>query len=270
MGVRVYCWCQSNCGICCISEYILGSLEDCYDELGSRYQLPAYVLSAPTNLQLDSSDVDELPEKLSPTSKKRKRGSELPIRLQLSTGSVLRLTMRTNDSVLSVKQHVAATSGAAVNSVRLFFAGKQLTDSARLKDAGLRKNYTLQAVLSDVRFSKASLQVDTADVDVVEAPSSTEEQSAKSTLPDLTVQLSVNVEQLGLSSTRSEENREQTRTSTLHVTATESKVDREQVGTSSAGLFDTESEALAARDFPASSAVQNDLETSSGGLDTPL
>jgi len=257
---------------------VLGSLEDCYDELGSRYQLPVYVLSAPTNLQLDSSDVDERPEKLSPSSKKRKRGSELPLRLQLSTGSVLRLTLRTNDSVLSVKQHISATAGTTTDCVRLFFAGKQLADSARLKDAGLRKNYTLQAVLSDARFLKTSLQVDMADIDVVESPSSTEEPPTSDvmrTLPDLTGALAMSAEQLGLLSavlpmTRSEESREHIGTSTELVSVTKSLDNTEQIGTSVADLPDTESEVLATSDLPSSCAPQNDLEPNSGGLDTPL
>lgn len=131
-----------------------------------------YVLSAPANLQLDSSDVDDVPEKLSPTSKKRKRGSELPMRLQLSTGSVMRLTPRSNDSVLLVRQHVAAVSNIGVGGVRLFFAGKQLTDHTRLKDAGLRKNYTVQAVITDAaaRLSTTSLPLDNARVDIAELP----------------------------------------------------------------------------------------------------
>jgi len=259
------------CGI------ILGSLEDCYDELGSRYQLPVYVLSAPTNLQLDSSDVDELPEKLSPSSKKQKRGSEVPIRLQLSTGSVMRLTVRTNDSVLLVKQHVAATAGVNVKRVRLFFAGKQLTDSARLKEVGLRKNYTLQAVISDARFSKSSLQVDTADIDVVESLSSTEEPSSevKSTLPVLTGTLAVSSEQLGSSSaavptTGSEESPGQMETSMALVPVTESEVNTEQIGTPFAHLPGTESEAPAAGDSPTVSVLPKDVKTSSGGLDTPF
>lgn len=184
----------------CYLEY-LGSLEDCYDELGSRYQLPVYVLSAPANLQLDSSDVDEVPEKLSPSSKKRKRGSELPIRLQLSTGPVLRLTLRTNDSVLVVRQHVAAMSDVNVSGVRLFFAGKQLTNNTRLKDAGLRKNYTIQAVLSDAVLSKTLLPTGTPAVGIAELPPSAEEPpiEVRGSLLTSTEALTVSAEQIALS-----------------------------------------------------------------------
>merc|ERR550532_2810772 len=38
-----------------------GTLMDCYDELGNRYQLPVYVLSAPTNLIEESSENDNPP-----------------------------------------------------------------------------------------------------------------------------------------------------------------------------------------------------------------
>jgi len=261
-----------------LSGIVLGSLEDCYDELGSRYQLPVYVLSAPTNLQLDSSDVDEHPEKLSPSFKKRKRGSELPMRLQLSTGSVMRLTARTNDSVLLVKQHVASSAGITVNCVRLYFAGKQLSDNTRLKDAGLRKNYTLQAVLSDARLSKTSLQVDTTDVDVMDSPSSTEDPSSgvKSTVPDLTGALAMSAEQLGLSSTvvptadleGSPEQAEAPPTLVESVVLPE--VNAEQIGSSAADLSGTASELLPTSDLPSCSALQKDMETSSDGLDTPF
>ena len=247
---------------------VVGSLEDCYDELGTRYQLPVYVLSAPTNLQLDSSDVDDAPERLSPSCKERKRGSELSIRLQLSSGSTLRLTLRSNDSVLLVKQHVSAAAAVTVDDVRLFFAGKQLTDNTRLKDAGLRKNYTLQAVLSDARLSMSSLQADTAaDMDVTtETPSTNEEAccGVKSSLPALTETLTVNREQLGLTSAERPETRseEQTGTSTERVT------ELEQTGTSEADTRPAET--LATSDLPAASAPLQDVEASCSGVDAPV
>jgi len=244
---------------------ILGSLEDCYDELGSRYQLPIYVLSAPANLQLDSSDVDELPEKLSPSSKKRKRGSELPIRLQLSTGPVMRLAMRSNDSVLVVKQHVAAMADVGAAGVRLFFAGKQLTDNARLKDAGLRKNYTVQAVLSEAGLSDTSASIDAAGGDVQKLTSFTKEprSAPEHDLPTSTEVLAVSAEQIGTSvaavpTTESVENSEQVRTSAALVLSIEPGFHREHTGTSSAVV-----------DSSMSSALPKDVAGSSHGLDAP-
>lgn len=228
-----------------------------------------YVLSAPTNLQLDSSDVDEVPEKLSPSSKKRKRGSELPIRLQLSTGPIVRLTLRTNDSVLSVRQHIAAMSDVSVGGVRLFFAGKQLTDNSRLKDAGLRKNYTVQAVLSDAGLSKTSSQIDAAGDDVAELPSFAKELPVKlpGTLSTSAEAVTVSVEEIGMSvavvrATGSvEEDSEQTmKTSVPVVPETGSGSNVEQTGTPPAVVRDTESEFLATVDTPTSSASSEDAE----------
>jgi len=252
-----------------LSGIISGSLEDCYDELGSRYQLPVYVLSAPTNLQLDSSDVDEPPEKLSPTSKKRKRGSELPIRLQLSTGPVLRLTVRTNDSVLLVRQHVAAMADVDVGRVRLFFAGKQLTDNTRLKDAGLRKNYTVQAVVSEAGLSETSLGSDAARVSAAELPSFAEEPSS---VPQRTLPTSaVSEEQIGISvvavpETGFVEKTEKVQMSAAFVPSMGSGLDTEPTVTSSAVIPTTEP----AGDLSASSALPEDVDISSRGLDTSL
>lgn len=250
---------------------ILGSLEDCYDELGSRYQLPVYVLSAPTNLQLDSSDVDDVPEKLSPSSKKRKRGSELPIRLQLSSGPVLRLTMRTNDSVLLVRQHVSARADVDVSRVRLFFAGKQLTDNTRLKDAGLRKNYTMQAVLSEVALSVASVGVKATDVAVAELSSSTEEPSSErqlSSFPTTAVsEVEIGISVVELPGVRSVENSEQTETCATVASSTGCALNTELtgLGTLSTVVACTESEATAAL---GSSTVPKGSEVSSRSLDT--
>ena len=238
-----------------LSGIISGSLEDCYDELGSRYQLPVYVLAAPTNLQLDSSDVDELPEKLSPSSKKRKRGSELPIRLQLSTGPVMRLTVRTNDSVLLVRQHVAAMTDVSVGGVRLFFAGKQLTDNTRLKDAGLRKNYTIQAVLSGVGLSEACVGTDPTGADVAELSSELPSELQR-TLSTSTDMLPVSAEQVEISA------------AAVPTTGCVENVDEMQM--SAALVPSTESEELAVVDLPTTSSLPRVVESSYCGLDTAL
>ena len=255
-------------GIIAFIVSYIGSLEDCYDELGSRYQLPVYVLSAPINLQLDSSDVDEPPEKLSPSSKKRKRGSELPIRLQLSTGPVMRLTMRTNDSALSVRQHVASMTDVGVGQVRLFFAGKQLTDHTRLKDAGLRKGYTIQAVLSEAGLSETSLKVDS---DVAEMPSFSDEPPSKfaRTIPAETE--AVATEQVVVSAGDSPvvefvDNSEQMQMSAECVTSAGSALSTECTWTSSAVESNTEFDVLPVPSY----AVMKDVENSSCGLDTPV
>lgn len=195
----------------------------------------------------------------------------MPLRLQLSTGSVVRLTLRTNDSILVVRQHVAAMADVNVGGVRLFFAGKQLTDNTRLKDAGLRKNYTVQAVLSEARLSKTSLKRDAASAVASELPAFTKESCSKvkSTLHSST---EVSTEQVGIliaavPTTGLVDNIEQTGMSTALVASTGCGLSAEQAGTSSAVLPSTESE-VSTVDLPSSSALPKDDESSSCGLDT--
>ena len=46
--------------------FFIGSLLDCYDELGAHYQLPVYCLSPPSNLVKDNASVhNEALEELS-------------------------------------------------------------------------------------------------------------------------------------------------------------------------------------------------------------
>lgn len=125
-----------------------GSLIDCYDELGIRYQLPPYVLSAPTNLIEDRAN-SELTTEDTPARPSRSRGVELPIRLQLSTGKELRLTVRSTDTVQLLKRQVQSLEGIGASRLRLFFAGRQLTDRMRIKDAKIRKHYTVQVIVAE-------------------------------------------------------------------------------------------------------------------------
>jgi len=126
----------------------IGSLIDCYDELGIRYQLPPYVLSAPTNLIEDRGSSETAAEE-TPVRLSRSRGVELPIRLQLSTGKDLKLTVRSTDTILLLKRQIQSLEGISASRVRLFFAGRQLTDRMRIKDAKIHKHYTIQVIVTE-------------------------------------------------------------------------------------------------------------------------
>ena len=54
---------------------------DCYDELGNRYKLPEYVLSAPVNLHDEASEADTSPD----VGEEVKPGVEQPVRFRLTT-----------------------------------------------------------------------------------------------------------------------------------------------------------------------------------------
>ena len=121
---------------------------DCYDELGNRYQLPVYVLSAPINLLREGSgDMDNVPDDNTPPSGP---GVEVPIKLHLSTGRDLRLTVCSTDTVGVIKCHVQTLAGIDARRLRVFFAGKQLADRQRIDEVKIHRGYTLQVVVTEL------------------------------------------------------------------------------------------------------------------------
>ena len=84
-----------------------------------------------------------------PVRPSKSRGVELPIKLQLSTGKELKLTVHSTDTILVLKRQIQSQEGVGTSRQRLFFAGRQLTDRMRIKDAKVRKNYTIQVIISE-------------------------------------------------------------------------------------------------------------------------
>jgi len=123
---------------------------DCYDELGNRYQLPVYVLSAPINLLREGSEPD-MTAHMDDVSKAAPAGPsiEVPIKLLLSTGKHIRLTVHSADTIGSVKRQVQAAANIDARRLRIFFAGKQLLDRQRINDAKIHRGYTLQVVVAE-------------------------------------------------------------------------------------------------------------------------
>jgi len=123
---------------------------DCYDELGNRYQLPVYVLSAPINLLTEGSEPEKHPHVDDSISAPPTGPSvEVPIKLLLSTGKHVRLTVRSTDTIGSVKRQVQAAANVDARRLRIFFAGKQLLDRQRISDAKIHRGYTLQVVVAE-------------------------------------------------------------------------------------------------------------------------
>ena len=140
----------------------VGTLMDCYDELGNRYQLPVYVLSAPINLiRKEEEKANEFIEVRDETSSaalkghrsKREReetGREIPIRIRFSNGDDYRLMVNSSDLVASVKcSLVRCLPGVDPVNLRFFFAGKQLSNNSTLASAKIDSNYTIQATISE-------------------------------------------------------------------------------------------------------------------------
>lgn len=124
-----------------------GSLQDAYDELGNRYVLPVYCVSKPTNLIRDedvSGDMtkeDEEENEIPPT------GDELYIKLRLSSGKDLKMTVYTSDTVLKVKKKLQKLEAVEPSKQRWFYAGKMLTDKTTIAEAKIPKGYVVQVIL---------------------------------------------------------------------------------------------------------------------------
>ena len=127
---------------CCVT----GTLLDCYDELGNRYQLPVYVLSSPTNLIQESSDTDTNTDTESGAS----TGTETMIKFRLSTGPDLKLVVRSTDTVLKIKKRLFADQGdgAEPSRQRWYYSGKLLHNKMLIEDAKIPRGHVVQVVIT--------------------------------------------------------------------------------------------------------------------------
>ncbi|KPP68614.1 ubiquitin domain-containing protein 1-like [Scleropages formosus] len=121
-----------------------GSLTECYDELGNRYQLPVYCLAPPVNLISERSEEDVLenPEP-QPVPKK-----EFQLKVRLSTGKDLRLNASMADTIGQLKKQLQAQEDIDATHQRWFFSGKLLTDKTRLQDTKIQKDFVIQVIVN--------------------------------------------------------------------------------------------------------------------------
>lgn len=129
--------------------FLQGSLQDAYDELGNRYILPVYCISKPTNLIKDedvsgeTSKEEEEDIDLPPT------GDELYIKLRLSSGKDLKMTLYTSDTVLKIKKKLQTQEGIEPSKQRWFYAGRMLTDKMTIGDAKVLKGHVVQVIVPE-------------------------------------------------------------------------------------------------------------------------
>ncbi|KAM6956156.1 ubiquitin domain-containing protein 1a [Aplochiton taeniatus] len=127
-----------------------GSLTESYDELGNRYQLPAYTLVPPVNLISETPKEGEAPEhqeQQAPPPPPPKQ--EFQLRIRLSSGKDLRLTASMADSISQLKKQLEGQEDIDVTHQRWFFSGKLLTDKTRLQDTKIQKDFVIQVVVND-------------------------------------------------------------------------------------------------------------------------
>ena len=130
-------------------NFFTGTLLDCYDELGNRYQLPVYVLGAPTNLIEDTSDSDTVQD-----VETSQPGAEIVIKFRVSTLSKdLKLKVRTTDTVMKIKKKLFELEKIEPSRQKWFFSGKILSDKLKMEDAKIPKGYVVQVVVSPLTES---------------------------------------------------------------------------------------------------------------------
>lgn len=126
-----------------------GTLLDCYDELGNRYQLPVYVLGAPTNLIEDTSDSDTVQD-----VETSQPGAEIVIKFRVSTlNKDLKLKVRTTDTVMKIKKKLFELEKIEPSRQKWFFSGKIMSDKLKIEDAKIPKGYVVQVVVSPLTES---------------------------------------------------------------------------------------------------------------------
>ncbi|XP_062859922.1 ubiquitin domain-containing protein 1 [Trichomycterus rosablanca] len=122
-----------------------GSLTECYDELGNRYQLPVYCLAPPVNLITERSEEEPASETGEPQTAPKK---EFQLKVRLSTGKDVRLSASMADPVGLLKKQLQAQEGIEVAHQRWFFSGKLLTDKTRLQDTKIQKDFVVQVIVN--------------------------------------------------------------------------------------------------------------------------
>lgn len=121
-----------------------GSLTECYDELGNRYQLPVYCLAPPVNLILERGE-EEAAEPAEPPPNARR---EFALKVRLSTGKDLRLSASMADTIGQLKKQLQAQEGIDLAWQRWFFSGKLLTDRTRLQETKIQKDFVVQVIVN--------------------------------------------------------------------------------------------------------------------------
>uniref|UniRef100_A0A3Q2UKA6 Ubiquitin domain containing 1b n=1 Tax=Fundulus heteroclitus TaxID=8078 RepID=A0A3Q2UKA6_FUNHE len=121
-----------------------GTLSECYDELGNRYQLPVYCLAPPVNLISECSDEDPSDSPEPPVASKK----EFQLKVRLSTGKDVRLSASMADTIGQLKKQLQAQEDMDVLQQRWFFSGKLLTDKTRLQDTKIQKDFVIQVIVN--------------------------------------------------------------------------------------------------------------------------
>lgn len=130
----------------------VGTLLDCYDELGNRYQLPIYCISAPVNL-IEGSDCDSPSPESEPyngTPVTDLRGEELIVKFRISSlQNDVKMGVFTKESILSGKKRLGISQGFEPRDQRWYFGGRLLQDKCKIEEVKLQSGFVVQVVVNN-------------------------------------------------------------------------------------------------------------------------
>lgn len=99
--------------------------------------------------ELDASDPDSgAADPSTGSASDTATGGECQLRLRLSTGRDLRLSVRSTDTVGVMKRRLQNHEGVPAVTQRWFFSGRPLTDRLRLDQLNISRDYVVQVILS--------------------------------------------------------------------------------------------------------------------------
>ena len=131
-----------------------GFLTECYDELGTCYQVPVYCLSYPINIvEEDSRDLSG--ENIEDID----NGDECTLKLRLSTSCTdVKLLINSNKTVgMAKKKLCQQLKNSDINlepsGQRWYFGGRLLVDKMKINEIHIQPGYVIQVIYNDVNKS---------------------------------------------------------------------------------------------------------------------
>ncbi|KAF7998316.1 hypothetical protein HCN44_009714 [Aphidius gifuensis] len=132
-----------------------GFLTECYDELGTRYQVPIYCLSYPINIVKEDNGRDSPADCSEPVD----AGTELTLKLRLSTSTGdVKLPVYSKDTIGIAKKKLQSQEGLEPSKQRWFFGGKLLGDKMHIEEAKIHPGYVIQVIVNLEKFDDSPIK----------------------------------------------------------------------------------------------------------------
>lgn len=152
--------------MCCTHT---GRLTEAYDELGSRYIIPNYCISKPTNMAVPGQHSDEednepdsstqllhghspttsTTHRRKPHSQQQSKLNTTNVKIRLSsTGKDVKIPLTGTERVRDLKRQLQSEHGVDPKRVTMLYSGRVLGNNVVVKDLAIPKGYVVQAVIS--------------------------------------------------------------------------------------------------------------------------